>query len=153
MGVRASFGFNDAKKKIAGNGITEDVVILRRLSKIGEDMCSHARRNKGGHPTEYEDQTHNLRSSIGYRVYYNGDIKSEGGFSNVEDGNGIEEAKRALDEYGLSYASSVEGWVLLIVAGMSYAKYVEAKGFNVLHLTEIEMQDKVERLKNELGLR
>lgn len=153
MGVRSPYGFSNARKLLSKNGITNDTVILRRLSKIGEDMCSHARRNKGGHPLEYEDQTHNLRSSIAYRIYFNGKIEAEGGYQNISSGNGMEEAKQALDEYGLAYASNVEGWVLIIVAGEHYARYVEAKGYNVLHLTNIELQQKVELLKEELGLK
>lgn len=151
MGIK-KFGFERVKKKLSKAAKpTNDEQTLRLLSFVGEELCEHARNITPGHSSGgYDDQTGNLRSSIGYRIYKDGDIRKEGGFKSVGGGAGIAAAREALDKYELSHPVSIEGWTLVIVAGMSYAKYVEAKGYNVLHLTKVEMLKKIAELKNDL---
>lgn len=157
------FGFDEVKKKLQNQtSNANDKKIERWLSYIGEDLCNDARTVTKGHSSGgYDDQTGNLRSSIGYRIYKDGVKVKDGGFANVTTrntkgktvtGNGIKEAKAALDKYGLAYEIPIQGWTLVIVAGMSYATYVESKGFNVLHLTKEKMRIEIEGLKNKLGL-
>ena len=156
MGIISTgkFGFDEVKKKLQNQSSSvNDKKIERWLSYIGEKLCNHARtvtrsRASGG----YDDQTGNLRSSIGFRVYKDGKKVVDGGFKNVSGGNAISEAKTALDKHGLAYEIPIKGWTLVIVAGMSYATYVESKGYNVLHLTKDEMRIKIEELKNRLKL-
>lgn len=150
----SKFGFDEVKKKLKNKPPTiSDTQILRWLSFIGEQLCNHARTITKGHSSGgYDDQTGNLRSSIGFRIYKNGTKVKDGGFKNVGKGSAISEAKSALDRYGLAYEIPSFGWTLVIVAGMSYATYVEAKGYNVLHLTNIEMKKKIEELKVKLKL-
>lgn len=156
MGIvnTGKFGFDTVKKKIQSQSEnTNDSRIERWLSYIGEELCNHARTITKGHSSGgYDDQTGNLRSSIGFRLYKDGVKIKDGGFKNVSGGNAIQEAKSALDKYGLAYEIPVEGWTVVVVAGMSYATYVESKGFNVLHLTKEEMRLKIEELKNRLKL-
>lgn len=154
MGVRKTFGFSEIKKKY-GNGKMEvsiDSQVLRQLSYIGEQVCEHARnitptRNSGG----FDDQTGNLRSSIGYAIFKNGERKKKGGFKQVKDTakDGLKQSKEAVDQYGSAIAST-NGWTLVIVAGMNYAKYVEAKGHNVLRLSKYALEAKIEELKAKL---
>lgn len=152
MGVRKAFGFEEAKKKAgsAKGSPASDAKIFRRLKFIGEKLCEHARnitpsRESGG----YDDQTGNLRSSIGYAIFKNGEKMSEGGFKNIKGGKGIDESKSAIDSYGYGVAT-MNGWTLVVVAGMYYARYVEAKGYNVLRLTKAEMMRKIDELKSKL---
>lgn len=168
MGIVAKkFGFDELKRRLAdkNNAYAEtpdDPKVRRLLAYIGEELCNHARTITKGHSSGgYDDQTGNLRSSIGYRIYRDGEPVYEGGFKNVQvvnekgetvTGDGVEAAKAALDDYGLAYSIPMRGWTLTIVAGMSYAAYVEAKGYNVLHLTNIEMKKKIEELKKDLGM-
>lgn len=156
MGVinTGKFGFDEIKKKLQKKSSTfNDKKIERWLSYIGEELCNHARTITPGHSSGgYKDQTGNLRSSIGYRIYKDGVGITEGGFKNVSGGNAMAEAKIALDKYGLAYEIPIKGWTLVIVAGMSYATYVESKGFNVLHLTKEKMRVEIEELKNKIGL-
>lgn len=154
MGI-TSFGFDELKRDLGmvEHEIDEDALLLR-LKYLGEELCNHARNVTPGHSTGgYEDRTGNLRSSIGYRIYKDGEPVTDGGFKSVSGGTeGEEAAKTGLDAYAMFYEIPVEGWTLVLVAGMNYAKAVEAKGYNVLHLTEIEMQDKIKELKKKLGL-
>ena len=153
MGVRKTFGFSEIKKKYSNGTLSASMnsQILRQLSYIGETLCTHARnvtpsRNSGG----YDDQTGNLRSSIGYAIFYNGECKRKGGFKQVlNGGEGAKTAKTAVESYGSNVASAF-GWTLVIVAGMNYATYVEAKGHNVLRLTEYELESKIAELKSKL---
>ena len=153
MGVRKAFGFSEIKKKYQTVGApSNDAKILRQLSYIGEEVCKHARnitptRNSGG----FDDQTGNLRSSIGYAIFKNGERKKKGGFNRIKDTakEGVQRAKEAVDEYG-SMVSVTNGWTLVIVAGMKYAKYVEAKGHNVLRLSKYELETKIAELKAKL---
>lgn len=156
MGVvnTGKFGFDAIKKKLQNQANNvNDTKIERWLSYIGEELCNHARTITKGHSSGgYDDQTGNLRSSIGFRIYKDGQKIKDGGFKNVSGGNAINEAKSALDRYGLAYEIPIKGWTIVVVAGMSYATYVESKGFNVLHLTNEEMRVKIEELKNKLNL-
>lgn len=91
------------------------------------NMVKRAKQTK-----TYKDQTHALRSSIGCVLYHNGEevfnyFESTGGESG---GAGV--------ETGLGYArdkaaeAGNESIVAVVVAGMQYARAVEAKGKDVL---------------------
>jgi hypothetical protein len=61
-------------------------------------------------------------------------------------------------EVGLEFINSLlsnyrSGYVVLVVAGMEYAAYVEdMHGLNVLKKTELEMQRQLPRIMKELKL-
>ena len=106
---------------------------------------------------EYENITGNLRSSIGYVVVKNGKIIDEGGFTKIpgrganmqkvsfiargelvsfkargKSGDGSEGSKQGI-EYARKIASQYpKGLVLVVVAGMEYASYVNSR-FDVLN--------------------
>lgn len=82
----------------------------------------------------YKDQTNNLRSSIGFVVYDNGEKITEqftkGGKGVDGDGaKGIQEAMMEAEIAAKKYPNALVG---IIVAGMEYAMYVEAKGYDVI---------------------
>ena len=95
--------------------------IYRLLQRAGEEFVKIARK-KGN----YKDRTGNLRSSIGYVIVKDGDILTED-YEQSSEGtdkqNGIREAKRLVSELVPIYS---DGWVLVGVAAMPYAVYVEA---------------------------
>lgn len=72
----------------------------------------------------YQNRTGDLRNSIGFVVTYNGEVRGEYFQENV--GGSIAKKK------AYKQAKRRKGIVLIVVAGMNYAVYVEAKGFNVL---------------------
>lgn len=154
MGVR-KYGFDNTRRLIESRRISDDDMIMR-LQYIGEAICNHARTVTKGHASGgYDDQTGNLRSSIGYRIFKDGRALNDGGFSTVTGAEGVgsegkSAASRALREYSKSVPR--KGWTLLVVAGMEYAKYVEDKGYNVLHLSKIELDKEIEQLKKRLKL-
>ena len=80
----------------------------------------------------FNDQTGNLRSSIGFIIMYNGEIVDEN-FAlsprGKERHKGMSRAKAFAKQLGEEHPS---GWALITVAGMEYASYVEAKGYDVI---------------------
>lgn len=164
MGVVGKFGFDKVRAKLMQQkGITNDDYIFRKLSKIAEDTISHARRyDTGG---KYTDRTANLRNSIGARIYHGTDIVQEfepikvvSASPEYEDGvidqeELVEITSMAIDRFNnLHGNAAADEWRIVIVAGMNYAKYVESKGYNVLHLSKIYCDEQVQELKRKLGI-
>ena len=94
------------------------------MSYIGEEFVNKARTNN-----TYQDQTGNLRSSIGYVIAKNGRIIKRN-FEQRGDANegvtlGLNLADKAVAEYP-------NGIVLIVTAGMNYGLYVESMGYDVL---------------------
>ncbi|WP_142783352.1 hypothetical protein [Changchengzhania lutea] len=120
-GIRALFKgkqiesiFNQLQKDV-------DNKALQTLQYIGEQFVNEARISGN-----YTDRTGNLRSSIGYIILIDGKIEDRNFQGNTE---GQSQAQSFANEIALKYP---KGYVLIGVAGMSYAAYVEAKGFDVI---------------------
>nr|DAG42057.1 MAG TPA: hypothetical protein [Caudoviricetes sp.] len=57
----------------------------------------------------------------------------------------------ALSEYALKEGVvAPKGYSLVIVAGMNYGKYVEDKGYNVLHLTKYFLREEMKKIFDEV---
>lgn len=96
---------------------------------VGEQAVREARQRG-----RYKDRTGNLRSSIGYCVADNGKIVRESSFDVVSGGGeGSRDGAAFLHRLVSGHSSGI---VLIIVAGMEYAAYVEAKNLNVLDSAE-----------------
>lgn len=120
--------------------------IINTLMYAGE-QCVNEARNSGA----YKDQTGNLRSSIGYVVLHNGRVVSPIKLSQVKQGGkGVKDGEKFINELIGQYS---KGYVLLVVAGMEYAAYVEAKSLNVLASSELKAAELVPRLLKNLGIK
>ena len=118
--------------------------IYRALMRIGEECINYART----HGT-YTDQTGNLRSSVGYAVIDNGKIISSKGFIRVKKGTeGVTSGKQFLDEIIARHGGGI---CLIVVAGMNYAAYVEAKNYDVISGAELQSEKLVPQLLRQLG--
>ena len=108
--------------------------IFRALSYLGE-QCVIKIRDRSANES-WIDQTGNLRSSIGYAIYEKGRKEIESAFKIVKTGvEGSSEGKKMIDELASSYSNT---YALVVVAGMNYAEYVEAKdNKDVLASTEL----------------
>ena len=105
------------------------------LCSLGERVVKYARENGN-----YTDRTANLRNSIGYIVIQSNKVVYDsfvGASTPRQDPRGEANAERA-HQLGLSHAKEVGATLggyktyLVWVAGMEYARYVEAKGFDVI---------------------
>lgn len=158
----AKSGLSYDKKQFAAisNLMTEKIERLEKsiefnvIYHIGPDVSAHAKTYK-----TFKDDTSNLVSSIGFVLAKNGEIISMGGFEakggpNGDGAEGVRKGKEYAEELA---RSSGKGYVLIIVAGMDYASYVEAKGYNVLtesgKYLESEANKMIERILKKAGFR
>lgn len=86
----------------------------------------------------YKDQTHKLRSSVGYSIFIDGQIVASNFVSTggTKGDEGVSEGQRIANEA----AAGTKGIVAVVVAGADYATYVEAKGFDVLTGSALQLE-------------
>lgn len=105
--------------------------IMEKYRKAGKQFTERARsRTKAAHHS-FGNITWNLRSSIGYLLVYNGVVK-ESYFPTLQ---GAPEGSGKGDEYAreiASYVNDGQGVLLVCVAGMEYAYFVQSKGYDVI---------------------
>ena len=119
--------FNKANSIIA----TE---IKTALSRLGEE-CNKKIRDRSAKDS-WNDQTGNLRSSIGYAIYNHGVSEIESAFNVIKNGQeGSEEGRKLVEQLASVYADT---YALVVLAGMEYASNVEAiESKDVLASTEL----------------
>ena len=124
-------------------------VLLRNLAYIGEQCLNAARQTDS-----YKDQTGNLRSSIGYVIVENGRIIKASNFAPSDKGTDKSKGQKVGKAYAKKLAALFpSGITLLIVAGMNYAAYVSAKGYDVLDSSELKADLLTENMLKQLGLK
>lgn len=116
MNVKINIDFQKIKEQYIEKAV-------QKFIEVGEECIAEARNNGA-----YQDQTGNLRNSVGYCVLLNGEVKGQ----KVSHLN-----KKTIDEVSQKYPKDL---VLIVVAGMNYAAYVEAKGYNVLSSTQLKAE-------------
>ncbi len=120
------------------------------LCYAGEEVIKYARNPNR---KRYTDQTGNLTSSIGYVVLWDGKVVKQSDFSPVRGARkktGLDGTKRGRAFLKQLIAENGTGLVLIVVAGMPYAAYVEARGYDVLDSAEIKANEIVKRLLSKL---
>lgn len=136
--MTATDNFDEVNERIAE--ILHDE-ILRTLSYLGEQCVKRVRDRNSDE--SWIDQTGNLRSSIGYAVYDHGQKAMESAFEIVKNGStGAQEGKNYIESLAKQYAQT---YALVVVAGMSYAEYVERRdNKDVLASTELWAKSKLD---------
>lgn len=126
---------NDSIKAFQNN--LEKAIIVQ-LQMLGEELAKYAKDQHN-----YQDQTGNLTNSIGYAVVKQGKILNYGG--EIQSGEGAAEGLKTAQQMAATLPNSFS---LIIVAGMNYAAYVEAKGYNVILPAQLKaMKDFPEAMK------
>lgn len=128
MAIRDTTDWADVHQKLVLQlSETYNRKAVKFLCQLGERVVKYARddMSAGKH---YLDQTGNLRSSIGYIVVQDGRTVFESGFKGTSEGKqeGSNYAHKVAQ--GLSNSKTYLVWV----AGMEYASYVEARGYDVI---------------------
>lgn len=147
------------KRKMPASGISKyfqnvgnniERAIINTLIYVGE-LCVNQARSLN----TYQDQTGNLRNSIGYVIVKDGKVvhtnfertavprvtkKAEQGDGLV---TGLDLAEKLAGGYPYGYA-------LIVVAGMAYALEVESRGLDVLSSAEILAERIVPRMLKQL---
>lgn len=120
--------------------------LVYNLCAVGEQVLNAARLTNS-----YKDQTGNLRSSIGYVVAVDGEIVQMSSFDTVKEGR---EGSRGGKEYAMQLVRDFpHGIVLIVVAGMNYASYVSAKGYDVLESSELLADKLIPQMLQQLGFK
>ena len=113
---------------------------LYLLKYLGEELTKYAKEKHN-----YTDRTGNLTNSIGYAVVRGSDIVYFGGA--VQQGEGADNALKVAMKMAESLSASL---TLIIVAGMNYAAYVEARGYNVILPAELKAKTDFPRAMQRL---
>lgn len=146
MGIKANFTKDDVKKRFDAFLDMVEQKQIARLQRLGEMCLIEARSNKG-----YMMQTGALLSSTGYEVFVDGvaihsQFDAASGAESEAASKGVQTGKSIAEKIG----KETKGVALVVVAGMNYAAYVEARGYNVLssaeHLAERELPRMLEKL-------
>ena len=131
---------------IAGRVEAIKKALVYNLCAVGEQVLNAARLTNS-----YKDQTGNLRSSIGYVVAVDGEIVQMSSFDVVKEGG---EGAKGGKAYAMKLVRGFpKGIVLIVVAGMNYASYVSAKGYDVLDSSELLADKLVPQMLGKLGFK
>lgn len=127
MGITPTFGngFIAAQVNAFEERVEQAAIFL--MQYLGEELVKYAKDKHN-----YTDRTGNLTNSIGYVVVRGKDIVFDGCKGSA---TGAEAALQVAMKMAESLTSRVS---LVIVAGMNYAAYVEAKGYNVILPAELK---------------
>lgn len=173
MGIQLKYSFDlDALGDVVTENVRKSIVSV--LADVGMQCVAEARDNGN-----YEDQTGNLRSSIGFAVVVDGKIVTKSGFTQVQgrgenmalvryktkagkevkfwakgksgDGSeGVRQGEQLLDKLASEHSTGI---CLIVAAGMSYAVYVEGRGKNVLTSAELLAERVIPDTLQQLGFK
>ena len=150
MGIKANFTKDDVRNRFDAFLNEIEKKQIARLQRLGEMCLVEARTNKG-----YMMQTGALLSSTGYEVFVDGvAIHSQFDAASGAESNAAETGIKSGQSIAETIGKGTKGIALVVVAGMNYAAYVEAKGYNVLssaeHLAERELPRMLEKLISDI---
>lgn len=146
MAIKPNFTKDDVRKRFDAFLNEIEKKQIARLQRLGEMCLVEARTNRG-----YMMQTGALLSSTGYEVFVDGvAIHSQFDAASGAESNAAETGIKSGQSIAETIGKGTKGIALVVVAGMNYAAYVEAKGYNVLssaeHLAERELPRMLEKL-------
>lgn len=146
MAIKPNFTKDDVRKRFDAFLNEIEKKQIARLQRLGEMCLVEARTNKG-----YMMQTGALLSSTGYEVFVDGvAIHSQFDVASGAESNAAETGIKSGQSIAETIGKGTKGIALVVVAGMNYAAYVEARGYNVLssaeHLAERELPRMLEKL-------
>jgi hypothetical protein len=122
MALKSNFNESRFNREVQNQADKLNEKILNSFIMAGEQFVIDARSQGQDHALgQYMDRTGNLRNSIGYYVYHNGELVKEKSI-----GNAVEN-KQIIQDF-----INHKGFQLIGIAGMNYASFVESKGYNVI---------------------
>ena len=142
-------GVEALKKRLMEKKQAVDNVLNMMLAELGEKAVTFSKDNKG-----YKDRTANLKNSISFAVFCDGKLVNKV-VGSIPEPDKVKGGQSQVDNILEEYASkdgvvAPKGYTIIVVAGMSYAKHVEDKGYNVLYLTRHFLNDGIKAIAKEL---
>ena len=130
MGIRPKFTEGSVRAEIEKQWGRVENHMLQIMAYVGEKFVTSARTamniDSSAYPKgDYTDQTDNLRGSIGYAILKDGNVVK----SNYK---GTAEGETAARSILGEIPKKRRGYQLIGMAGMEYASYLEAMGYNVI---------------------
>ena len=148
MAIKAEFkvkGLQEMQRRLEERKETLKRVLDMKILQLAEEAVTHAKLNKG-----YKDRTANLKNSISYALFYDGELVTQLVGNIPKPGEAPKEHRGVANN--LQEFCSKEGVVrpkgysLIVVSGMEYGTYVEHRGYNVLHLTKYFLRDEMKAI-------
>ena len=152
MGIRMATKLDEIHNTLMKESQRVERLTIRALSYLGEQCVTRVRDREGD--KSWYDRSGNLRSSVGYVISHNGNIVQYSDFNQIKQGSeGVKVGKDLAEEIVKRYSND---YVLVIVAGMNYAEYVEAMdNKDVLASTELwaiyQVPKMLEKLKRQIA--
>lgn len=141
MGISPTFGKGYVANQVQVFQQRLETATIFLLKYLGESLAKYAKEMHS-----YTDRTGNLTNSIGYAVVKKSDIVFFAG----PEGSG--ESEKAAMQTAMKMAQSLQhDYSLLIVAGMNYAAYVEAKGYSVILPAELKCMTEFPKAMKKLS--
>ncbi len=140
MGLVPRFTISDIRRKLEQAHARIDQVIISKLQYLGELAVTYARTLN-----TYQDQTGNLRASIGYLILHDARVVYSSFDGAMPEGvsAGESHARKVAAEFP-------KGYVLILVAGMAYAAAVESRGLDVLSSANHMVEGMLPEIKAEI---
>ena len=152
MGIRMATKLDEIHNTLMKESQRVERLTIRALSYLGEQCVTRVRDREGD--KSWYDRSGNLRSSVGYVISHNGNIVQYSDFNQIKQGSeGVKVGKDLAEEIVKRYSND---YVLVVVAGMNYAEFVEAmENKNVLASAELfarkELPEMMSKLKKQLA--
>ena len=148
MGIKPQFTRDDVRKRYDAFLDEVERMQIEILQELGEKCVAKARSIPS--TQGFQDQTGNLRSSIGYMVFVDG-MAIHTMYNQIKEGS---EGAKVGESLAKKIGQGQHGVCLVVTAGMNYALYVESKGRDVLtsaeHLAERELPRMLKELVNDI---
>ncbi len=137
MALKSNYNENRFNKDVERQTEAINERILNSFIMAGEQFIIDSREQGQDHAMgQYEDVTANLRNSIGYYVFHNGELvigKEPGTYAGKKNEGKLSSSEIALiNKTAIQDVVKSKGFQLIGVAGMNYASHVESKGYNVI---------------------
>ena len=137
MALKSNFNESRSMREVQRQADTLNQKIINAYIYDAEQFIINARGQGQGHEMgQYEDVTANLRKSIGYYLFHNGELvvgKEPGEFvGKVSEGKLSSSEIKSINTEAIQDFIKKSGFQLILIAGMNYASYVESNSYNVI---------------------
>jgi len=137
MALKSNFNEAKSMKDVEKQAETLYQKIIDAFINDAEQFIINARGQAQSHVAgQYEDVTANLRNSIGYYIFHNGELiigKEPGTLAGkITEGRLSAAEIASMNKQSIQEFIKPTGFQMILIAGMNYASYVESKGYNVI---------------------
>ena len=137
MALKSNFNESRSMRDVQRQADTLNQKIINAFIYDAEQFIINARGQGQSHEMgQYEDVTANLRNSIGYYLFHNGELvvgKEPGEFvGKVSEGKLSSSEIKSINTEAIQDFIKKSGFQLILIAGMNYASYVESNSYNVI---------------------